>query len=260
MHAFFSANWQRILEHNQLANFDAFWSLTTPWFEEPNMRRGGWSGVTKVIVKIDNNQQQTLFVKRQENHSSRTWLHPIKGLATFEKEFHNLQRFHHYDIPTLTPVYFASREVAGNRQAILVTEELKGYLPLDAPELLNDSRTVSLSKQRRLLLRAVACVARKMHQHHLQHNCFYPKHIFVKKQQDSWSVKIIDLEKTKRTLTQRAAVIRDLATLLRHSPDTPLKEQIYFLKAYLGEQKLTNSSRQLIKAIQSTIAAKKGRH
>ena len=259
MTEFFGPDWQDILEHNQLANFDALWTLTTPWFEEPNIRRGGWSGVTKLTVQIDN-KQRTLFVKRQENHTSRTWLHPLKGIATFEKEFHNLHRFHRHGIPTLNLVYFASRQQGNARQAILVTEELKDYLPLDAPELVKYNGPLASQQQRQQLLSSVAKVARQMHEQHLQHNCFYPKHIFVKQELNSWSVKFIDLEKTKSTLTQHAATLRDLATLLRHSPNASLREQLYFLKAYKNEKKLSASSRQLIKNIQVKIAAKKGHH
>jgi hypothetical protein len=251
MTVFCTPHWQAILKENQLDSFDALWGLTTPWFEEPNIRRGGWSGVTTVPVQVDN-QQRTLFVKRQENHITRTWRHPIKGISTFEKEFHNLQRFHRYGIPTLNLAYFASRQQNKNRQAILVTEELAGYQSMDIIEHDN-----GLPKhQRRKLLSAVALVARAMHHKHLQHNCFYPKHIFVRQEADNWSVKIIDLEKTKRTLTQRVATIRDLATLSRHSPNISVREQLYFLKIYLNEKKLSRTSKQLIKLIQSKINAK----
>ncbi len=255
MKQFFGLNWQNILKDNQLGSFDDFWSLTTPWFEEPNFRRGGWSGVTTVPVQIDN-QPRILFVKRQENHITRTWRHPIKGIATFEKEFHNLQRFHQHGIPTLNLAYFASRQQNKNRQAVLVTEALEGYLPLDDHKL-NYLRLPI--KQRKNLLSKIADVTRLMHQQHLQHNCFYPKHIFVKKEAETWSVKVIDLEKTKQTLTQRAATIRDLSTLSRHSPDTSLRDQLYFLKNYLDEKKLSDTSKQLIKSIQNKINAKKGR-
>ena len=249
MNEFFGPHWQSILESNKLTSFDDFWSLTTPWFEEPNFRRGGWSGVTTVSIQ-NNKQQRTLFVKRQENHTTRTWSHPIKGIPTFEKEFQNLQRFQQYGIPTLNLAFFCSRQQGNGQQAIFVTEELTGYQPMDTAV-----RDLT-QQQRRHLLTAVAKVAYKMHLHHLQHNCFYPKHIFVKQQADTWSVKIIDLEKTKLTLTRQAATVRDLATLSRHSPNASFREQLYFLKVYFDEEKLSKTSKRLIKLIQRKINAK----
>ena len=85
--------WQEIFSANKLDSFDAIWNLDTEWFEEPNQRRGGWSGVIKVDLDTPEGKS-CVFIKRQENHISKTLLHPIRGILTFEREFENiLQKF-----------------------------------------------------------------------------------------------------------------------------------------------------------------------
>jgi hypothetical protein len=43
----FPEKWQEILSHNDLDSFEKLWALQLEWFEEPNQRRGGWSGVSR---------------------------------------------------------------------------------------------------------------------------------------------------------------------------------------------------------------------
>ena len=38
-------DWEQLAHSNGLDSFDAIWTLDIGWFEEPNQRRGGWSGV-----------------------------------------------------------------------------------------------------------------------------------------------------------------------------------------------------------------------
>lgn len=255
MTVFCTPHWQAILKENQLDSFDALWGLTTPWFEEPNHRRGGWSGVIKIPVQRGT-KDFNLFIKRQENHISRTWYHPIRGITTFEKEFSNIQLFNKCKIPTLTVIYFASRTFNNNRQAVLATEELAGYQPLE--HVLSD-QLIQKKLIRRRLIKAIATLTKKMHQNRLQHNCFYPKHIFVKQENDQWSIKFIDLEKVKSTFTIKAATIRDLITLTVHSPAISPQDQLYFFKCYQNEHKLSQRSRKLLSIISNKVKAKRAR-
>ena len=39
--------WRPIMTYNGLPDFDALWRLDAQWFEEPNRRRGGWSGTAR---------------------------------------------------------------------------------------------------------------------------------------------------------------------------------------------------------------------
>ena len=86
---YLSPDWQAILAFNQLDNFDAFWQLEADWFEEPNHRRGGWSGVSRILLALPEGGEAAVFLKRQENHLRKTIAHPLKGIPTFRAEIDN---------------------------------------------------------------------------------------------------------------------------------------------------------------------------
>ena len=245
---FLTVDWQQIFASNNLANFNALWDLKTEWFEEPNVRRGGWSGVVKIDLDTPEGKVG-VFIKRQENHISKTFQHPIKGIATFQKEFHNILRLSSKQIPTLELIYFSQQK----KKAILITQELKGYRPLDSKEFFSLS-----PKQKQALLSKVAQVSSMMHRHKFQHNCFYPKHIFVKNINGEWDIRFIDLEKLKRTLFQKQSMLRDLQSLYRHADDHwTIKDRIYFFKCYMNEKKLSNNSKKIWKAIEKKLQNKR---
>jgi hypothetical protein len=87
MNDYTAAEWKGIFAFNGLRTFDDFWKLEAKWFEEPNKRRGGWSGVARCELKLPEGGKAAVFLKRQENHITRTFTHPIRGLSTFVREF-----------------------------------------------------------------------------------------------------------------------------------------------------------------------------
>ena len=248
--------WQTLLSKNNLATYGSLWRLKADWFEEPNIRRGGWSGVVKVSLKQTNDDPVFIFIKRQENHLSRTWRHPIKGVATFIKEYNNLRLFHKYDIPTPELVYFGARSNNGKPQAIIATKELVGYQSLNVLLHKSDSSMIIGSKHRQALFKETAKVLYHMHQHRIQHNSLHPKHIFAKPLGDNWDIRIIDLEKAKRRVFKHTASLRDLATLRRQMTELTDKEQITFFKAYVNEAKLSIKSKKLWSQIKNRILKK----
>jgi len=216
-------------------NFSSLWHLYTNWFEAPNIRRGGWSGVIRQSI-ITASGAVDVFIKRQENHISKTWRHPFKGEATFCKEYRNIQRLTQKNIPTLKPVFFEQQGM----KAILVTKALNDYEPLPNASLALDP------DQKRQLLTTIADTLRLMHQHHFQHNCLYAKHIFVKNDGDAWQVRFIDLEKLKWKFFKSHAANKDLLTLYRHADgDWSHKDRVFFFKVYQQEAKLSARSKRL---------------
>ncbi|MGY8864891.1 MAG: lipopolysaccharide kinase InaA family protein [Methylophagaceae bacterium] len=248
--------WQTLLSKNNLATYGSLWQLKADWFEEPNIRRGGWSGVVKVSLKQTNDDPVFIFIKRQENHLSRTWRHPIKGAATFIREYNNLRLFHKYDIPTPELVYFGARSNNGKPQAIIATKELVGYQPLNVLLHKSGSSMIIGSKHRQALFKETAKVLYHMHQHRLQHNSLHPKHIFAKPLGDNWDIRIIDLETAKRRVFKQTASLRDLATLRRQMTELTDKEQMTFFKAYVNEEKLSIKSKKLWSQIKNRILKK----
>ncbi|MCK5649460.1 MAG: lipopolysaccharide kinase [Gammaproteobacteria bacterium] len=255
MSEYFGDGWQPILAANHLDNFDALWDLKTDWFEEPNIRRGGWSGVVK--VDLDTPQGKVgVFIKRQQNHTTKTLLHPLKGRPTFEREFKNILSLRKYNLPTLEPVYFSKRNIKGDIQAILISKELSDYTPLDSERFLATGDIIKNTAHKNSLLHAVADTLRGMHEHHFQHNCFYLKHVFVKSVGNSWDIKIIDLEKLKWSFFKKNAVFRDLYTLQRHTQNWSKKDRVTFFKAYVAESSLSAESKSLWRSIEKKILSK----
>lgn len=246
---------EELLRSNHLADFNSIWDLKTEWFEEPNKRRGGWSGVVKYMLQGPEGPVE-VFIKRQEKHISRTFLHPIHGIPTFKKEYASIKRLQKCGVPTLEPIYFAHTGKKAGSKAILITLGLGEHVSLDKID-----PTALSSAAKKSLLAAVATVVRTMHKHNLKHNCLYPKHIFVKQTPSSWDVRIIDLEKMKRTLLRRRAARRDLSTLIRHTgADWSRKEMLLFLRYYYAEKTLSAAAKKTWRDIAAEMWRRENRH
>ena len=251
----FPNQWREILRHNNLDSFEKLWALELDWFEEPNQRRGGWSGVSRCDLELPEGGKVGVFLKRQENHITRTLLHPF-GMSTFIREIQNILRFKKASIPALEPVYFAVRKVEGNLRAILCSEALDGYEPLENLVERWSTEGWPDRKARQHLMQAIASVMSQMHDHKIQHNCFYPKHIFVRFTETVIDVRIIDLEKAKVKILRRYASFRDLYTLNRHSQDWSRTDRLRFLLIYLGRKRLDRDAKELWRKIATRTEVK----
>lgn len=257
-------SWVTIFAHNGLKDFDALWNIRTAWFETPNQRRGGWSGVCQQTLAKPDGGCCSVFIKRQENHTSRTLFHPIRGMATYTLEMQNILRYQARDISVLVPIYYGQRWVDGNLRAVLVTEALAAYASLE--QWLQTQRDHGKRNWQQWLgvMRAVADFIRNMHQHHLQHDSLYPKHIFLKipavelsQQTTSIDIRLIDLEKTKWRLFPMQASYRDLYTLHRRTKDVSRADRLRFLKFYLQVESLTPMARLVASMIDQRVRSRK---
>lgn len=256
MKEYIDSKWDQIFQLNKLENFESIWNLEAGWFEEPNKRRGGWSGVSRLSLKNETGKSVGVFLKRQENHNTKVWTHPFKGVPTFYRELKNILRFAANGIPTVEPVYFASRYKNGKSQAILMTKELEGFESLDSSTYARESCLMQNKTRRIQIMHAVADVLRKMHGYGFQHNCLYSKHIFVRPAENEWKVKLIDLEKLSRSFYKKKAMMRDLYTLPRHISGWRRSDRLKFLKIYMQEEKLSPQSKVIWREIQNRMLAK----
>ncbi len=248
MSQYISQPWQQLLKANQLDNFEAFWQLDAGWVEEPNFRRGGWSGVSKHTLNSHDGSHKIIYIKRQENHISRSLRNPIRGIPTVRREANNILNFNKQGIPTLSLVYYSERSLEGRRQAILATEELTDYLSLD--EWLQQWQQTPLAiPLRNKVIEASANTIKQVHDAGFRHGCLYAKHLFLKViDNKDVSVKIIDLEKAKPRLRSRHRMIRDLATMYKHtacSNTARMKFSLY----YFGLKRMNNSVKSDIAAV-----------
>jgi len=255
---FIDKDWAVILKQNGLDTFEALWDLDVDWFEEPNIRRGGWSGVAHIQLKTSEGKDIGVFLKRQQNHMCKSVLHPIRGVLTFAREFKNIRRFQQINVPALEPVFFGQRQVNGDHQGILITRELEGFCPMDQPQFMpGKSGLLASIKARKSLFKTLADLLRRLHADKRQHSCLYFKHIFIKSvDKDKFDLRLIDLEKARwQPLRQRAA-FRDLYTLSRHADNWPLTDYMRFFLIYQQERHLSPASKKLWRAIAAKHSAK----
>ncbi len=226
MNDFIADSDRAVLERNGLASFDALWSLKLEAVDEPNTGRGGWSSVYRLDLG-----ETAYYLKRQNNYLTRSLLHPF-GEPTFAREFRNIRRYHQLGIPTLQASFFGRRRVEGEQRAILLTQALDGWL----------TRWPQLEESRRQgIIRAVGELARDLHQAGQMHGCFYPKHIFLRKQEGRWQACLIDLEKTRPLLLGQRDRIKDLEPLVRRARCMGEEGVRGLLAAYLDDQRAVES-------------------
>jgi len=246
---YINESWRQTLQLNDAGTFDALWRLEQDnWFEAPNQRRGGWSGVTRAALTMPEGGETGIFIKRQENHFYRSWRHGFQLRPTFEREYRNILAFHKHGVPTVELIYFGCRKVEGKLRAILITRELQAYRPLaDGAGLM--SSALPLAK-RKALFDNLAASLRKLHGAGFQHNCLYPKHIFVSTEAGAVSAScFIDLEKARKTLWPRHAAIKDLGIMHRHTANCSRTDRLRFFLAYRQEKKLSARSKKMLAII-----------
>lgn len=212
------------------STFERWWQTRGEWVEAPNQRRGGESGVQR----LHNQAGRWLYLKRQTGHLHRSWMYPL-GRPTVLRELQALQALERLGIRVPKVVYGAARKQAGQWRALLVTEALEGFISLEqwyagqAPQCFD-------SQLNRCMLQQLAATLSRLHRAGWQHGCLYPKHIFIKAhaagEGGGVEVALLDLEKSRRRLSARAASRRDMGQLFRHRGGMPLADWQILLEAY----------------------------
>jgi hypothetical protein len=201
--------------------------------------------VARLELDLPGGAKEVVFLKRQENHTRRTLRNPIFGEPTFAGEIKNILLLWQAGVPTMEPLYYAQRKIEGKWRAILVTRELSGYRPLK--DTIGEWEELGWEKSvatRRKLIVSLADVMRRMHEQKLVHNALHPKHVFVRLVEGrSPEVALIDLEKMRRAISVKRAMLRDLDSLNRRTLAPSNVDRLRFLKSYLMSQKLNSEGR-----------------
>ena len=250
MKKFITPKWRKIFTQQGL-DFDALWQLDLEPLDEPNTGRGqgGWSSVSCLSLQLPDGHEKRLILKRQQNHFSRTLCHPFRGIPTFEKEMSNILRYKRLGIPALEPVFYERRHNSDGIQAILITEYLEGYTPLD--ELIRAFQEQGWPERarRNRLIKALASPVRKLHEKGFQHNCMYPRHLLVRQTDREIRVRVIDLEKNKWQPLGNKRRVRDLESLHRRTGGWSRSDRLRFINAYCGIKRLDKSAKRLCRQI-----------
>jgi hypothetical protein len=242
---FIDPAWLRTAALNGLSSFTDFWNLPGTPVDNVNHGRGGWSAVRRCCVRTSPDAIETVYVKRQVNYVSRTLRHPLSGETTAAREFRALQLLGQSGIGTPRIRYFAEEQQSRERRAILVTQALDEYESLDRLEAQALPGPV-----RRQHVCAAAALLRSIHDTGQRHNCFYPKHIFLRPLGAALRPCVIDLEKLRWFPLQKAAARRDIATLFNRCPHWTRPQRLRFLLAYFGSDHVDQSVRTMWQSLQ----------
>ena len=249
MLTFVSEQFFKLLKQNQLDTFDKVWNYQVNWFEEPNERRGGWSGVGRIELMHNDGKALVGFLKKQDNHCRTSFLHPIKGVPTFQREF-EMMRYLASKRINAPEVMLFSRNPNGDLKTTLLTKELAGFVPLEelTEQMFANGRAPFV--EQRQVIQAVAAFAKRLHAVKVQHRSFYPKHLFVNLSSDkSPQVAVIDLEKSRINHIAILRSIMDLSVLNRHAKHWSKSRRMYFYLQYLGLKRLTPYAKWLCRRI-----------
>lgn len=191
----------------QLPEAEAFsrWlEVDGDWVEEPNVRRGGMSGVKRIYTESG----KMLYRKQQDGHIYRSVRHPL-GYPTVMRERDALLACSRLNVAVPPLVYAACRKTSGGWQALLVTEALEGYRSLE--ELYADGveRTWGPVLHAEII-EEIGRVLGRLNRGRWQHGCIRLKHVFVRVTEGRPEVALLDLEKSRRRFFASQAARHDL--------------------------------------------------
>jgi hypothetical protein len=215
--------------------FEYFWNQRGEWVEEPNVRRGGESGVQR----IKSADGQLLYAKRQTGHIYRSYLHPF-GRPTVLRELDALTGLHKLKVRVPEIVFCgAQRDPVHQWRALLVTKSLDGFEEIEHWYAGGGRERHGEAVHDRVLKDLAENLAR-MHRGRWQHSCLYIKHVFVRVVGEGENAVVetalLDLEKCRQRLTAQRAASHDMKQLRRHSSFAAAdwKKLVYFYETAFG--------------------------
>lgn len=259
MKDFINQTWLPILKANNLDTFEKLWKIEAEWFEPPNKRRGGWSGVSRLELDNPAGGKVVIFLKRQENHIYKPLRNMIKGAPTFRREMKNIKRFMKHNIPIPEPVFYAERTVNKQIRAILITASIApDYTSIEEWIKKWDVEGYPPKTERDEVVKKVAEAISHMHKHYFKHGALVSKHVFMKyKPNQSPSIRFIDLEKTRYWILPFNGVEGDLKAFAKSIlPSIKNRDMYKFYKYYIGADRLTKSNTKLMKYLAQRLVRK----
>ncbi|MHC6224186.1 lipopolysaccharide kinase InaA family protein [Pseudomonas sp. X10] len=224
-----------VVAQRPASEFDYYWQQQGEWVEEPNLRRGGESGVQRLCDETG----QVLYAKRQVGHIYRSLFHPF-GRPTVLRELDALNSFEQLGVRVPHIVYCGVERDSDNQwRALLVSKALDGFVDIDSWYAEGARERFGQDLHDRVLEDLANNLAR-MHRGHWQHGCLYGKHVFVKVIGDgaqvSAEVALLDLEKCRRRISCHRAAANDLSQLRRHSSlnEAEWTKLLYFYQMAFG--------------------------
>ena len=246
-----ASDWESTLRDAGLLDIESVSKREFDWFEAPNRRRGGWSGVTRLVLNPDAapQDQQAVFLKIQQNHFYRAPSTFFLKRLSFAREFDALQAL--APVVSCMPnlLQFTQWQHDGNQGSLIITEALEGLQPFD--QWLREQKNAATphkSEPIRKALQSIASAAREVHNAGWAHFGFYPKHAFIRKDENgNYSTCLIDLEKARQPLRSSQCTIEDVSRFLRHSPDLNNEGKVEYLRAYFQTDTFSDAQKRMIR-------------
>jgi hypothetical protein len=231
--------YRSVMIQNHLQSFADVWNVQADWFETPNKRRSGWSGVSRIELQMPNNTALPVFLKRQQNHNTFSVRHPF-GQPTFKREYYNIINMKTLGLPVAPLVYYGEQRIDGQSCAALITVALDDFQSVDKWW---ESHTQPEARQAALF--AIAHWVAQLSKQRWEYGCLYDKHIFIRNtptndQFNQNDIRFIDLEKMRRRLTVTGAAKANIEQLLRHSKCCSPAEQQYLVTQFNTFMRLVN--------------------
>lgn len=226
--------WEQQLSQAGLLEIESMTTREFDWFERPNKRLGGWSGVSRVYLNPEASAPEriALFLKIQSNHCYRTIGNGLKKRLTFERELDAFEALQGFDaLPEL--VLFAKWRQGSDIGSIFMTKALDGFVELQDWIQQVQQTHPDQDAEIRKALKSVAETTRTMHQRGWAHFAYKPKHVFIGEAvEGKYPIRLIDFERARRPLRAKVYVTEDLSRFLRHSLYLTRDQKLQFLHDY----------------------------
>jgi len=253
--------WKNVFTQSGYSDFDSWWTAEANLVEEGNFRGADAHSSWSHVSRIEPANGKTVYLKRQQNHYPNNSLLKALKKTTFEIEWHNYLALKKAGVPTLKFIYFFHRKIKGDRQSILVSEELQGMSPIN--DLIHhfNQHGWPTRKQRLAIVGSIVKIIRKMHDAGIIHNALYGRHIYLNISvpaegpciiPDDIRACLIDLERAKFPGKNSPKLIKNDLEKMYRRVLWPTRDCLWFLKQYLGISKLTPEAKKIARQIAIT--------
>ncbi len=248
-----------LLKQHDLNGFSALYDLT----EGEIFKKNRYRSVVRIYLKEAGGKSHILHLKRHHPPLSMRLKSILTGLKIrdgAENEWDKILRLEEIGIRTMTPVAFGfSRKWGLPYRSLTLTEHLYGADKLEEylPGRFGKGRLSpeDLACKRRIIIET-ARWARRFHDAGFHHQDFYLGHIFIRPDDGgNFTLHLIDLQRVREyRKLRKSRRIKDLAQInfsatqlhcLTHT------DRLRFIRAYLGNQRLTGPDKALIRRIES---------
>jgi lipopolysaccharide kinase (Kdo/WaaP) family protein len=245
-----SPQWETKLRKLGLLDFEAVAKREFEWFEPPNQRRGGWSGVSRIALNPEATpeEQETGFLKIQQNHWFRARNKFFRRHLTFEREIDAMTKV--APIISFIPevLLFGRWNIGPDAWAVIITRSLDGWFSFG--DWLQGKNGLVPPDHDTLLkvFETIASTSRQLHNAGWVHLGFSAKHLFVRPKGDrDYDICLIDYEKCRRHVLPGYRTIKDCSHFMRHTPLMTDEHKRDYLKFYFQTDGFTPAHRRLIR-------------